>query len=68
MTDTQQVNVDFEALAKEYAGRWVALHPTSGTVLASGDTALAAYEKAVALGVDCPLVNLIVEDYSIYAP
>jgi hypothetical protein len=68
MPATYQASVDFESLAKEYAGRWVAIHPETGAVLAAGASAPEVYEAAVAQGVDCPLVNLIVDDYSIYAP
>ena len=41
-----EIKTDFVELAKGYAGQWVAIHPTTHDVIASGSTAKEAFELA----------------------
>jgi len=54
---------DFEALSRRYAGRWVAIDPDTGKVVADGDTAKEVFEAARSIGVHFPVVNKIQERY-----
>jgi hypothetical protein len=62
------VEADLVALAQEYAGRWVALDPEDGAVLASGESAKDVFEAAKAEGVELPLVLYVRDDYGQLAP
>ena len=48
--------VDLMTLATEYAGRWVAIDPENGGVLASGASAKEVLDAAKAAGASIPLV------------
>jgi len=68
MNTVYEINLDFIALAKKYAGKWVAMRPDSYEVIASGSSAeevLAAAERA---GVEEPLITDVVESYGSYVP
>lgn len=60
--------VDLVELAPRYAGRWVALDPESGAVLASGDSAKEALDGAESEGEKMPLVIRVLDDYGQLAP
>lgn len=62
------VPVDLVALAPDYAGRWVALDPESGEVLASGDSAREVMDAAEATGTELPVVIKVLDDYGPFAP
>jgi len=68
MSDAEKVNTDFAALAEEFAGKWVALDPESGDVVAYGDSALSVLEAASAKGVKEPIINRIFDNYGAFAP
>lgn len=60
--------IDLVALAPNYAGRWVALDPESGDVLASGDSAKEVVDAAEVAGSEMPLVLRVMDDYGQLAP
>jgi len=62
------VPVDLVGLAKDHVGRWVALDPESGYVLASGDSAKEVVEAAESGGTVMPLVLRISDDYGQLVP
>jgi len=68
MNAVYEIRLDFIALAREYAGKWVAMRPDTYEVIASGSSAeevLAAAEQA---GVEEPLITDVVESYGSNVP
>jgi hypothetical protein len=68
MSTICEVQVDFLKLAKEFAGRWVALHPDTRELVAVGQSAKEVLESALGKGVDEPVITRIVDDYGAYIP
>lgn len=59
--------IDLVELSKKYAGRWVALDPDDGHVLASGDSAVDVLAAAEALGAELPILLQVWDDYGDWA-
>ena len=62
------IKIDFVWLAKEYAGRWVALNPETYQVVIVGSSAQEVLDKANEAGIEEPLITDVVADYSAYVP
>ena len=58
-----QIKADFIALADDYNGKWVAINPASGEVVASGLTAKEVLDRALEVDVQRPLLAKISDDY-----
>ncbi len=68
MNAVYEIKLDVIALARKYAGKWVAIRPDTYEVIASGTSAeevLAAAERA---GVEEPLIADVVESYGSHVP
>jgi hypothetical protein len=68
MNAVYEIKLDVIALARKYAGKWVAMRPDTYEVIASGTSAeevLAAAERA---GVEEPLIADVVESYGSHVP
>ncbi len=63
-----ELKVDFIALAKKYAGKWVALRPDTYEVITSGSSAGEVLEAAAQAGVEEPLITDVVDSYGSYVP
>ena len=63
-----EIKLDFIALAKKYAGKWVALRPDIYEVITAGSSAQEVLEAAARAGVDEPLITDVVESYGSYVP
>ena len=63
-----EIGLDFVKLAREHAGRWVALHPDTYEVVTSGSSAEEVLEKARQAGIDEPLITDVVDDYAAFVP
>ena len=63
-----EIKTDFVELAKKYAGQWVAIHPATHEVVASGSTAKEAFELARQAGVEDPIITSVSDDYGAYVP
>ena len=61
-----EIRLDFIALAKKYAGKWVALRPDTYEVITAGSSAEEVLEAAARAGVDEPLITDVVESYGSY--
>jgi len=59
---------DLVELAKEHAGRWVALNPRTHEVIASADSPKQVADVAEAEGIECPLVFHVSRDYGHLVP
>ena len=66
MPTAVETPVDFVQLSQEYSGRWVALDPATGEVLASGDSADEVYDEATKAGVQEPFITHVVDSYGDY--
>ncbi len=58
-----RVPPDLVELAKSYSGKWVALHPDDGSVVAAGQSPREVMEVAEADGIDEPFVLHVFDDY-----
>ena len=63
-----EIKVDFIALAKKYAGKWVALRPDTYEVITSGSSAEEILVAAAQAGVEEPLITDVVDSYGSYVP
>ena len=63
-----QEPLDLIALARDFLGKWVALHPETRDVVASGSSAKAVREAAVDAGVSVPVILQASDDYGGLAP
>jgi hypothetical protein len=61
-----ELKTDFFKLAKEYAGRWVALHSQTGDLVAAGDSPGEVLEAAMAAGVKDPIITQVADDYGAF--
>lgn len=61
-----ELKTDFVKLAERFAGMWVALHPETDEVVASGSSIEEAIEAAAAAGVTDPIITKVVDDYGAY--
>ena len=68
MSTICEVKVDFLKLAKEFAGRWVALHPDTRELVAVGQSAKEVLDSALEKGVEEPVITRIADDYGTYIP
>lgn len=68
MSQVVEIKTDFVRLAREHNGEWVAIHPESREVIASGSSAIEVLEIANALGVDEPLIVSVIDDYGSLVP
>jgi len=66
MSAVCEIKMDFVALAEQYAGQWVALHPETGDVLASGGSPGEVLAAASTAGVADAIVTMVVDDYGAY--
>jgi len=66
MPTAVETPVDFVQLSREYSGRWVAIDPATGEVLASGTSAVEVYAKATEAGVQEPFITHVVDNYGDY--
>lgn len=66
MASVCEIKTDFLKLAEKYAGRWVALHPQTDEVLASGDSPAEVLGAAIAAGVPDAIVTKVLADYGSY--
>ena len=64
----RELNIDLIGLAKDFLGRWVALHPENRSVVAVGASAKEVLDAATAAGVDCPVILLVTDEYGSLAP
>jgi hypothetical protein len=60
--------LDLVDLARDYAGKWVAIDPETRGVLAAGDSATEVYDAAGNAGVECPLILEVLDNYGNLAP
>lgn len=63
-----EIKLDFIALAKKYAGRWVALRPDTYEVISAGSSVEEVLEAAARAGVEEPLITDVVASYGSYVP
>jgi len=63
-----EIKLDFVKLAKNFAGRWVALNPDTYEVVSSGASAQEVLDKAAQVGISEPLIADVVRDYGAYVP
>ena len=63
-----KLKIDFVALAKKFAGQWVALDPKDYRVIAAASTATEAMIRAADSGEDDPVVFKVIADYAAIAP
>ena len=61
-------DMDLIRLARDYAGKWVALDPDGGAVLASGESARVVFEAAQKVGIQSPMVLWVLDNYGGLAP
>ena len=59
-------NVDFIQLAEKYAGKWVALHPATGEVLAVGASAKDVLEATASNAGEDPIITKVEESYGTF--
>ena len=63
-----QEPLDLVALARDFVGKWVALHPETRDVVAAGESAKAVLKEAEGAGVLQPLILQVSDDYGGLAP
>jgi hypothetical protein len=68
MKRVKQRKTDLVALARDYAGKWVAIDPDNRSVVASGTSAKEVLDSAESQGVPVPLVIHVAKDYGELAP
>lgn len=66
MPTSVETPVDFVRLSQQYSGRWVAIDPATGEVVASGGSAVEVYAEATKAGLEEPLVTHVVDSYGDY--
>ena len=66
MSAVVEPRTDFVKLAKEYAGKWVAIDPDTQAVVSSGSSASEVLSGAQRAGVAQPIVLNVVADYGAY--
>ena len=66
MPTSVETPIDFVALSQQYSGRWVAIDPATGRVVASGESAVDVYSEATKSGIQEPLVTRVAESYGDY--
>lgn len=66
MPTLHEIKADFFSLAAEYPGKWVALHPTTMTVLNVGSSAKEVADAALAAGFEDAVITRVAEDYSVF--
>ena len=66
MPVVEEPKVDFIQLAEKYAGKWVALHPATGEVLAVGASAKDVLEVAVSGTMEEPIITKVEEYYGTF--
>ena len=67
-TPIVRLQPDLVELASKYSGKWVALHPDDGTVVAAGQSPREVMEAAEADGIEDPFVLHVFDDYGGLAP
>ncbi len=68
MPTVYESNVDFIQLAEKYAGKWVALHPSTSQVLAVGASAKEVVMAVASLEVEDPIIVKVAQDYGAFIP
>ena len=68
MSQVVEIQTDFVKLAREHRGEWVAIHPETREVIATGASAIEVLEIANAMGVDEPLIVNVIDDYGSLVP
>lgn len=63
MPTLHEVKVDFVSLAEKYSGKWVAVHPDTGELLAVGATMEEVINDPAAAAVTDPIITVIAESY-----
>src|SRR5436309_1280001 len=57
MPGSVETPIDFVKLSQQYSGRWVAIDPATGRVIASGESAVDVHAEATKSGIQEPLVT-----------
>ena len=68
MNAVYEIELDFIALARKYAGKWVAMRSDTYEVIASGSSAEEVLAAADRAGVEEPLITDVVESYGSHVP
>jgi len=66
MPTLYEPKVDFTQLSERYAGKWVALHPATGEVLAVGSSLKDVVQAAASTAVDDPIITKVEEFYGTF--
>jgi len=61
-----EITTDFIRLAREHAGRWVALDSETGEVVAVGESPEQVLEAALAAGASDAILTQVVNDYGAF--
>ncbi|MGH9867196.1 MAG: DUF5678 domain-containing protein [Candidatus Polarisedimenticolia bacterium] len=63
MPTLYELKIDYFKLSKEYPGKWVAIHPETGQVIASGTSMLEVLEAPSCEKVEDPIITQVSESY-----